>query len=87
LTSRANWVKGTKLGVAVKHLVRVVVFVGSNRWKRAVDTQWSGFSAQGTGVGALEVIEHAVSIGDEVGRHLDPASDGTIGSRSDTHRR
>ena len=50
-------------------------FVGSNRNEHAVDAQGSGFPAQGTGVGAFEVLEHAVSIGDEIGRHLNPVSD------------
>lgn len=44
--------------------------------EHAVDAQWTSFSAQGTGVGALKVLEHAISIGDEIGRHLDPVSDG-----------
>jgi hypothetical protein len=73
-TSRANWVKGTKLGVAVKCLVKVVRSVYPNRNERTVETQRPGFSAQGTGVGALEVLERAVGIGNEIGRHLDPVS-------------
>ena len=67
--------------MAVKSLVKIVEFVDSNRGERAVDTQWPSFSAQGTGVGALEVLEHAVSIGDEIGRHLDPMSDGITQTR------
>jgi len=69
-TSRANWVKGTNSGVAVRDLVKGVGFVVSNRDGRAVDTQRPSFSAQGTGVGALEVLEHAVGIGNEISRHL-----------------
>ena len=81
MTSRANWVKGTKFGVAVKGLVRTAESVDSNGNERTIVTQWPSFSAQGTGVGALEVLEHAVSIGDEIGRHLDPMSDGTTKTR------
>jgi hypothetical protein len=78
LTSRANWVKGTKSGVAVKCLVDMMEFVDSSRNGRTVDTQWPSFSAQGTSVGTLEVLKHSVSVGDEIGRHLDVVSDGTI---------
>jgi len=78
LTSRANWVKGTKSGVAVKYLIKMVGFVGASRDKHAVDTQWSSFSTQGAGVRALEKLEHAVSIGNEIGGHLNLVSDNTI---------
>ena len=61
--------------------VKMTEPVDSNGNERAVDTQWASFSAQGTGVGALKVLEHAVSIGDEIGRHLDPLSDGTTQTR------
>jgi len=56
--------------VAVKCSTKTVGFVDSNGNELAVDTQWPSFSAQGTSVGALKVLEHAVSIGDEIGRHL-----------------
>ena len=46
-------------------------FASSNRDERAIDTQWPSFSAQRAGVGTLEVFEHAVSIGNEIGGHLD----------------
>lgn len=69
-TSRANWVKGTNSGVAVRDLVKREEFVGLSKNGRAVDTQWPNFSADGTGVGALEVLKHAVGIGNEVCRHL-----------------
>jgi len=69
-TSRANRVKGTNSGVAVEFLVKGEGFVGLNRDGRTVDTQWPRFSAEGAGVRALEVPEHAVSIGNEIGRHL-----------------
>ena len=82
MTSRANWVKETKLGVAVKCLVRIAESVDSNKNERTVVTQWPSFSAQGTGVGALKVFEHAVSVGDEIGRHLDPVSDATTQTRA-----
>ena len=81
LTSRANWVKATKLGVAVKCLFRTAEFLDSNKNEHTVVTQWPSFTAQGTGVGALEVLEHAVSVGDEIGRHLDPVSDRTAQTR------
>ena len=82
LTSRANWVKGTKLGVAGRYLVRIMESVGLNRNRRAVDAQRPSFSAQGTGVRAFEVLKYAVSIGDEVGRHLGPMSDRVIERRT-----
>ena len=69
-TSRANWVKGTNSGVAVRDLIKREEFVGLSRDGRAVDAQWPSFSAQGTGIRALEVLKHAVGIGNEVGRHL-----------------
>ena len=61
-------------------VIRMTGLMGSNGHERAVDTQWSSLSAQGTGVGALEVPEYAVSIGDEIGRHLHRASDRTAES-------
>jgi len=77
LTSRANLVKGTNSGVAVKCSAKTVGFADSKGNELAVDTQWPSFSAQGTSVGALEVLEHAVSVGNEIGRHLYGVSDGT----------
>ena len=62
-------------------------FMDSDRNERAVDTQWPSFSAQGAGVRALEIPEHAVSIGDEIGGHLDPMSDRRILIQSATHQR
>lgn len=50
-------------------------FVGSNVSERTVDAQRPSFTAEWAGVGALEVLEHAVSVGDEIGRHLSPVSD------------
>ena len=82
MTSRANCVKGTKLGVAVKYLIKMTGSVGLDGNKRAVDTQRSSFSAQGTCVGALEILEHAVSIGNEIGGHLDLGLDDRIESRT-----
>ena len=81
LTSRANWVRGTNSGVAVKCSAKTVGFMDSNGNELAVYTQWPSFSAQGTSVGALEVLEHAVGIGDKIGRHLYGVSDGTTGTR------
>jgi len=66
----------------VKCLAKTVGFVDSNGNELAVYTQWPSFSAQGTSVGALEVLEHAVSIGDEIGRHLYGVSDGTTRTRA-----
>ena len=74
-TSRANWVKGTNSGVAVRNLVKGEGFVGSDGGGRAVDTQWPSFSTQGTGVGTLEVFEHAIGIGNKIGRHLNRYQD------------
>jgi hypothetical protein len=70
-----NEIRGS-CGVAI----RMTELAGSSGHERAVDTQWSSLSAQGTGVGALEVPEHTVSIGDEIGRHLHQASDRTTES-------
>ena len=54
--------------MAVECLIKAG-FMG-NRKERTVDTQWSNFSAQRASIGALEVLKHAISIGDEIGRHL-----------------
>ena len=54
----------------MEHLIRKAEFTTSNRGERTVDTQRASFSAEGAGVGALEVLEHAVSIGNEIGGHL-----------------
>ena len=56
--------------------------MSSNRNEHAIDAQRPSFSAQGTGVGTLEVFEHAISISNEIGRHLDLVSDRRIQERA-----
>jgi len=73
--------------VAAGYLIEMMGFVGANMNKHAVDTQWSSFSTQGAGVRALEILEHAVSIGNEIGRHLDLASENTTEAALDTYGR
>ena len=44
----------------------------------AIDTQRQSFTVQGTGVGTLEVFEHTVGVGDQIGRHLSLTLDGAV---------
>ena len=44
----------------------------------AIDTQRQSFTGQGTGVRALEVLEHTVGVGDQIGRHLSLTLDGAV---------
>lgn len=62
-------------------MIEMVGFVSPNRNERAVDTQWPNFSAQGTGVGALEILEYTISIGNEIGGHLDLSLDNATDTR------
>ena len=80
MTSRANLVKGTKSGVAGKDPVKLTGPAIPNSYGHTVDTQWTSFSTQGAGVGAFEVLEHAIGIGNEIGRHLSKMSANAIQS-------